>query len=163
MAVEILPFTAARAPWFERINRAWIETLFAMEPKDYDILGDPKTHIIDPGGEVWFGAWNGEIVGACALVVESPTVVEFSKLGVTEAARGKGVARALLRHCQQRARLRGFETLRIYTNAKLEAANALYCSEGFVEVPMNPVQKARYRRVDIMYDRALSSDNRAAS
>lgn len=156
MPLSILPYTPERAPLFDSLNRAWIEELFVIEPKDITILTKPEENIIAKGGEVWFGALNGEIVGACALLVEEPGILEFSKLGVAPAARGKGVARALLRHCGDRAIARGAHTLRIYTNTKLAPANALYISEGFQVVEMTPEQRQHYSRVDIMYDLPLA-------
>lgn len=153
--ITILPFTAERAPYFNSLNRAWIEELFTMEPKDEDVLTKPEHTIIAKGGEVWFGAYQDEIVGACALIAEEPGIFEFSKLGVAPSARGKGVARALLRHCRERAVARKAHTLRIYTNSKLAPANALYVSEGFKTVEMTPQQKLHYARVDIMYDLPL--------
>lgn len=155
MSVTILPFTPERAPLFDSLNRTWIEELFAIEPKDIEVLTNPQSVIIDKGGEVWFGALNGEIVGACALIAEAPGIFEFSKLGVAEAARGHGVARALLRHCRERSMARGAHTLRIYTNSKLAPANALYRSEGFGLVEMSAEQRKRYQRVDTMYDLPL--------
>ena len=161
MSPTILPFTAQRAHHFDSLNRAWIEELFSIEPKDIEILSKPQENILDKGGEVWFGALGETIVGACALLVEAPGVMEFSKLGVAPAARGHGVARALLRHCVMRARERGVHTLRIYTNSKLAPANALYQSEGFKVVDMTPEQKLHYARVDIMYDLPLDEKQNA--
>jgi ribosomal protein S18 acetylase RimI-like enzyme len=158
MTISILPFIAERAPLFNSLNRAWIEELFTIEPKDDAILLYPEASILNRGGEVWFGALNGEIVGACALLVEADGIFEFSKLGVAPAARGHGVARALLRHCQQRAKARGAHTLRIYTNSKLAAANALYRSEGFEIVTMTAAQKLHYARVDLMYDMPFTNE-----
>lgn len=155
MTITILPFLPERAPLFDRLNRAWIEEYFAIEPVDDLVLTQPEKMILAPGGEIWFGALGSDIVGACALLHYAPGVFEFTKLGVDPAARGKGVARALLRHCRDRARIRGAHTLKIFTSTKLAPANALYRSEGFVEVEMSAEQKVRYQRGDIMYDLAL--------
>lgn len=157
MSITILPFTPERASMFDRLNRAWIEELFHIEPKDIAVLTNPQSSIIDQGGEVWFGALNDAIVGACALLVDAPGILEFSKLGVAKEARGHGVARALLRHCKTRAIARNADILRIYTNSKLAAANALYQSENFVRVTMTDEQKQRYQRVDILYDLPLKT------
>lgn len=157
MTVSILPFTPKRAPLFDSLNRRWIEELFTLEQKDIDVLTQPQRYIIDKGGEIWFGAIDDQIVGACALISESEGIMEFSKLGVDPSARGKGVARALLQHCKARATVRGAHILRIYTNTKLAAANALYVSEGFEVAEMTADQRRYYQRVDIMYDLPLNS------
>ena len=143
------------APIFDRLNRAWIEELFVIEPSDDKVLLNPQHHIIDTGGEIWFAAWEGEIVATYALMPESLGIYEFAKLGVDKNARGRGLARTLLRHSKERARANGAHTLRILTNSQLVAANTLYRSEGFIEVPLSDEQRARYDRVDILYDFAL--------
>ncbi len=153
--VTIVPYSKKRSPLFDRLNRAWIHEYFTVEPFDDQVLTNPKKMIIDNGGEVWFAALDGEVVGTCALIMLKNDMFEFSKLGVDETARGKGVARALLRHCIARAQQHGHKKLRIFTSTKLAPANALYRSEGFVEVEMSAAEKSRYCRCDIMYDLKL--------
>jgi GNAT superfamily N-acetyltransferase len=155
MSTTILPFSPEHAPIFDRLNRAWIEELFTVEPNDEKVLRNPQANIIDAGGEIWFATWEGEIAATYALMPESTGVYEFAKLGVDKRALGRGLARALLRHAKERARAKGAHTLRILTNSKLVAANTLYRSEGFVDVPLSTEQRARYARVDIVYDYTL--------
>lgn len=155
MAITILPFSPELAPLFDKFNRDWISEHFTIEPFDDLVLTQPQKMIIDTGGEIWFAADEGEVIGACALLPLLPGILEFTKLGVDEKARGKGAARALLRHCRNRAAEKGAHTLRIFTNTTLRPANALYVSEKFVEVDMSAEQKQRYRRADIMYDLPL--------
>jgi len=45
--VRITPFRPELAPAFDRLNRAWIASLFTLEPRDEEYLGDPQGHIID--------------------------------------------------------------------------------------------------------------------
>ncbi len=156
MTVTILPFTADLAPDFDRLNRTWIEHYFTVEPFDDLVLTQPEKMIIEPGGEIWFGALDGEIVGVCALLNYAPGIFEFTKLGVDEKARGHGVARALLRFCRDRAHAKGADILKIFTNASLKPANALYVSEGFVEIPLTEAERSRYKRCDIIYDLPLN-------
>lgn len=156
MSITILPFAPEHAPIFDRLNRAWIEELFSVEAGDEKVLRNPQANIIDAGGEIWFAAWEGDIVATYALMPESEGVYEFAKLGVDKRALGRGLARALLQHSKVRARSKEAHTLRILTNSKLVAANTLYRSEGFVEVPLTAEQRARYARVDILYDFALN-------
>lgn len=153
--MKIEPYTPDYAPAFDRLNRAWIEEHFWVEPFDNEVLTKPKQYILDPGGELWFAVENGEVLGACALFKLRDDLFEFTKLGVDEKARGKGVARALLRHCVERARAAGHPKLRIYTSRKLIPANTLYRAEGFIEQPMSTEDQARYKRADIMYELPL--------
>lgn len=155
MAIIILPFSDEYAPIFDCLNRAWIEEFFAIEPFDDLVLTQPQKMILDTGGEIWFAALDGEVIGACALLPFGEGIFEFTKLGVDEKARGAGVARALLNHCKARAKAKGAHTLKIFTSTRLGPANALYRSAGFIEVEMSPAQKTRYARADIMYDLPL--------
>lgn len=155
-SIAILPYSDDLAPLFDRLNRAWIEHYFTIEPFDEEVLTQPQKMIIEPGGELWFASLDGTPVGACALIPFGLGVFEFTKLGVDEIARGKGAARALLNHCIKRAREKGAHTLKIFTSTRLGPANALYRSEGFIEIEMSAEQRQRYKRADIMYDLPLA-------
>ena len=153
--MQILPYQPAFAPAFAALNRAWIEQYFTMEPFDHEVLAHPERHILEPGGKLWFAVENGAVLGCCALMKIGENRYEFTKLGVDPSARGKGVARALLRHAALRARALGTPALRIYTSRSLIPANTLYQSEGFLELPMSDEDRARYKRGDIMYELEL--------
>jgi ribosomal protein S18 acetylase RimI-like enzyme/DNA-binding MarR family transcriptional regulator len=154
--VTIIPFDRRYAGDFDRLNRAWIEQYFTVEPFDDLVLKQPEKMIIDTGGEIFFALENGKAVGCCALLPLEHGMLEFTKLGIDEAARGKGIARALLRHAASQAKKKGVHTVRIFTNSRLIPACTLYRSEGFVEVAMSAEQKARYTRGDTMFDLELS-------
>ncbi len=155
MTITILPYAPEHAPVFDRLNRQWIEEFFTVEPFDDLVLTQPEKMILEPGGELWFASLDGAVIAACALMPFTPGVLEFTKLGVDEKARGRGVARTLLNHCRDRAKAKGARTLKIFTSSKLAPANALYRSEGFLEIAMSAEQKQRYQRADVMYDLAL--------
>jgi ribosomal protein S18 acetylase RimI-like enzyme len=147
---EIVPFSAERAPYFDRFNRAWIEAFFWVEPFDHELLTDPVRHIIAPGGEIWFAELNGEVAGTAALLHGADGIFEFSKLGLAPHAKGRGIGRMLLRHCVARARERGAQALRIFTHSSLATACALYRAEGFVDVPLSEAERSRYARADTL-------------
>ncbi len=157
MTIAMLPYDVAHAPVFDRLNRAWIEDYFTIEPIDELVLSQPEKMIIAPGGEIWFAQHAGAVIGTAAILNFAPGVFEFTKLGVDEKARGLGVARALLRHCTQRARERGAHTLKIFTNTRLVPACTLYRSEGFTEIAMSAEERARYVRGDVLFEMPLAS------
>ncbi len=152
---KIVPFSKKHAPTFDRLNRAWIEEFFFIEPLDEQVLTQPKKMILDTGGEVWFAERDGKAIGTYALFTLREGMYEFTKLGVDESARGMGVARALLRHGAARAKARGAHTLRIFTSTRLVPACTLYRAEGFKEVKMTAAERKRYKRADIMFDLPL--------
>lgn len=156
MTLTIRPFSSELASNFDRLNRIWIEDLFVVEPFDDQVLKNPQAMIVDKGGEVWFAELNGEIVGVCALLPLEDGGLEFTKLGVAEKARGQGIARALMRHCYDRARAMGVSKITLLTSRKLTPANALYVSEGFKEIHLSPELQKRYKRCDIIYELELT-------
>lgn len=57
---------------------------------------------------------------------------EFRMLAVDPSARGRGVGRALVRHCLTHSREMGFETVVICSLPQMTAAHTLYASLGFI-------------------------------
>jgi GNAT superfamily N-acetyltransferase len=153
---DIVPFEPRYAPVFDRLNRAWIEEYFWVEPLDNEVLTKPEIHIIGKDGEVWFAVRDGVAIATYALIKHTDSMYEFTKLGVDPSARGEGIARALLYHATARAKAKGAEVLRIFTATKLIPACTLYRSEGFQEVAMSAEERTRYQRADIMFDLPLN-------
>jgi putative acetyltransferase len=88
-----------------------------------------------PGVTFW-SAWDGDtLVGIAALKELDDANGEVKSMRVTDAARGTGAGRALLRHLVAEARARGYATLWLETGTPDDfiPARRLYASEGFVE------------------------------
>jgi GNAT superfamily N-acetyltransferase len=67
---------------------------------------------------------------------------EIKRMYVVPAARGQGVARALLHALEDAARTLGYDTVRLDTGPRQPQAQGLYLSEGYQPVPnfnRNPV------------------------
>ena len=73
---------------------------------------------------------DGDVLGTIALA-RKPGYGEVKSMFVAEAARGRGVAQALLAHIEAEARTMGLPMLRLETGDALEAAIALYTRDGF--------------------------------
>lgn len=78
----------------------------------------------------------GEVVGYIRLVLPTPLaatahVRQIQGLVVAESARGRGVARALLRAAVERARAEGARRITLRVLGHNAPARALYASEGF--------------------------------
>ncbi|MFI8822905.1 GNAT family N-acetyltransferase [Streptomyces sp. NPDC053431] len=78
----------------------------------------------------------GELVGYLRLVPPTPLachahVRQIQGLAVAEAARGRGVARALLRAAMDRARGEGATRITLRVLGRNAPARALYAAEGF--------------------------------
>jgi putative acetyltransferase len=100
-----------------------------------------SAHALDLSGlrapEVTFwSAWEGdEVVGVGALRRLSADHGEIKSMHTAEAARGRGVGSAMLRHIMAAAQARGLSRLSLETGSwpYFEPARALYARHGFVE------------------------------
>ncbi len=132
--LEIVEFSDTRATDFHDINLEWIEAMFVVEAHDREVLEDPCTHIIDPGGTILFVEAEGlGIVGACALMPTGDSGAwELTKMGVRESARGRKAGEFLLQAVLDRACILPIQELYLLTNSACEAAIHLYEKAGFV-------------------------------
>lgn len=88
-----------------------------------------------PAITVWSGWIDGRLAGIAALKRLDGDGGELKSFRTADAFRGRGVARALLRHIAVHARAHGMRSLWLETGSDdgFAAARALYASEGFVE------------------------------
>jgi len=100
-----------------------------------------SSHALDLSGlrapEVTFwSAWEGDaVVGVGALKRLSTDHGEVKSMHTAEAARGRGVGSAMVRHIMAAARSRGMSRLSLETGSwpYFAPARALYARHGFVE------------------------------
>jgi putative acetyltransferase len=131
---------------FERLNRAWIEKLFVMEPQDYQLFNDPENEVIQGDGMIFFILEEGSPVATAGVKPYGEHGFELVKMAVDEKARGKGYARQLCMHAIDFAKQKGKEFIVLYTHSSLTPAIALYKSLGFENVE---VEKGKYARADV--------------
>ena len=91
--------------------------------------------LTDPAVTLFGLRRDGELLGVAALKELDPRHGEVKSMHTAEAARGRGVARALLDHLMAVARERGYERLSLETGAQpaFAPARALYARTGFEE------------------------------
>ena len=147
----IREFSDELAQHFHDINAEWIQGMFRLEDTDREVLENPRSRIIAPGGQILFVEADGlGIVGACALQKTGPTSYELTKMGVRESARGKKAGEFLLAAMIQRAKTLGANPLYLLTNAKCAAAIHLYEKHGFQhDIEIMTKYGARYERCDV--------------
>ena len=133
--VEIVSYRSELAPDFARLNRAWLELYFTVEPLDEEYLGDPQGRIIDPGGEIFFALRGDTVLGTCAAIRRGADEFELAKLAVTPSAQGGGLGRLLAKAVIGFARSRGAQRVSLVSNSGLVAALRLYESLGFEHRP----------------------------
>ncbi len=149
--IKIVEFQTEHQPWFEKINRDWIEKFFWMEPIDVDVLQKPADHIINKGGSIIMATYSSEIAGTVALKFVDKEIYEFTKMGVIEKFQGKKIGEALALAAIQKAKSFQAKKIILYSNTKLSAAISLYKKLGFVEVPLD----GPYKRSDIKMELQL--------
>lgn len=158
----IRPFTDALAPDFHRINAAWIEAMFRLEPTDLDVLLNPRERIVDAGGAVLFLETPGKgVIGTVALQKTGERQFELTKMGVTAAAQGRGAGEALLRAALAEAARLEAERLYLLTSSKCATAIRMYERNGFVhDAEVMREFGSRYARCDVamLYHAASGED-----
>ncbi|MFC4050682.1 GNAT family N-acetyltransferase [Actinomadura syzygii] len=95
---------------------------------------DCELLIAEAGGEVG-GAVTYCPPGSPYATLAGPDEAEFRMLAVLASARGKGIGRALVRACADRARAAGLTGLRLSTQQNMGDAHRLYERMGFVRTP----------------------------
>jgi len=73
---------------------------------------------------------DGEAMGCVALINEA-AYGEVKRLYVPDHARGLGIAKILMAHLEEQARIKGLQSVKLETGNKLAAAVALYKSLGY--------------------------------
>jgi len=149
---KIVTYTPAFQPWFENLNREWIEHYFWMEPIDNEVLQHPEEHIIAPGGEILFALSDNVVAGTVALKFVTEGVYEFTKMAVSKEFRGKKAGQQLAEAAILKAKNLGANKIILYSNTVLTPAIALYRKLGFTEIPLD----GPYKRSNIKMELLLS-------
>lgn len=145
--IEIIPFEPCYREDFKRLNLAWLETFFRVEPVDEEVLSNPEKHILDPGGHILMARAGKGIVGVCALMPEGPGRFELTKMAVDPAFQGAGLGRRLLEAAILLFKSLDATELFLDSNSKLIPAIRLYETSGFVHAPRS--SPSHYERADV--------------
>jgi GNAT superfamily N-acetyltransferase len=150
--LEIITFDARYRDDFKRLNVAWLQRYFRVEPIDEQVLSNPEREILAGGGEILFARLQGAIVGTVALKPESDASFELTKMAVDESWQGRGFGKRLLDVACERAKALGAPRVILYSQRSLKAAVTMYAKYGFTELPLiDP----RYSRCDVKMQKAL--------
>jgi len=87
-----------------------------------------------PHGAFFVARLAGEAAGCGGFVTMDAETAEIKRVWTSPAARGLGVARALLTALEAEARARGFRRLRLDTNRALKEAQTMYQKAGYRDI-----------------------------
>jgi len=105
-----------------------------------------------PRGCLLLARSEGAPVGCVALRPLTPAIGEIKRLYVRPEARGLALGRRLAERIIDEARAAGYERLYLDTLPSMDAAQGLYRSLGFQDVPAyryNPIEGTRYLGLDL--------------
>jgi ribosomal protein S18 acetylase RimI-like enzyme len=145
-ALKIVDYQPVHQPFFDALNRAWIEEWFQMEAVDEWVLTNPDKALLDTGGAIFMAEWDGRPVGTVALRKVADDCYEFTKMAVDPAYRRRGIAEELTKASFRHAAILGAQEIILYSNTKNEAAVRLYERIGFQHLP---VEKGVYERANV--------------
>ncbi len=136
MEIEIIPYQPDFKTDFVRLNVAWLEEFFEVEPIDQEVLNHCEESIIQKGGFIFFAKSGDTILGTYAFIKIESHVFELTKMAVDQNCRGQGIGQLMLDHAVVFAEKHHWKKLILYSNTLLENAIYLYRKCGFIEVPL---------------------------
>ncbi|HEQ98973.1 MAG TPA: GNAT family N-acetyltransferase [candidate division Zixibacteria bacterium] len=148
--IKIVEYKPQYKKYFKKLNYEWLKEYFRVEAPDEKILSDPNKYVIKPGGFILFARYKGKIVGTTAVMNHRNSVLELTKMAVTESARGKYIGEKLAVKAIEKCKRLGAKSIVLQTSPKLKAANALYEKLGFEKVKDSDLDLPKYKRKTIM-------------
>jgi GNAT superfamily N-acetyltransferase len=120
-----------------RLLRRYVDELASRFPEGFEIdAGEVSSEeLISPNGVFFVAFLAGQPVGCGAVRKLDDVTAEIKRMWTDPAARGRGVARALLTKLEGAARELGTRAVRLDTSAHLPEAVALYHSSGYEAIP----------------------------
>ena len=151
--IKIISYLPEHQPYFEKLNKAWIEKDFTLEERDRFVLEQPDESILNPGGAILMATYDGFIAGTVALLKLNSFEYEFTKMAVDENYRRRGIAEQLCYAAIEKAKQLGAKKIILYSQKVLTGAVPLYEKVGFVQIPLD--KERVYKRADVKMEMVL--------
>ena len=134
--------------------REYLESLpFEIDFQDVDAdIERPASMYAPPDGCAFLGAVDGDYVGVVGVRRFDEASCELKRMYVRPSSRGTGLGRALAEAAITAARELGYRQMFLDTIEDMRAANALYESLGFLQIPAyrhNPLPGDRYFALEL--------------
>ncbi len=144
--ITIVDYQKEHQPHFEKLNKAWIQEHYDLEPLDLWVLQNPDEALLAPGGAILVATCENEVAGVLALRKLDNETFEYTKMAVDERFRRRGIGEALSYASFRKARELGATTIILYSNTLQAAAIRLYEKLGFRHLE---VEKGVYKRANV--------------
>lgn len=145
---EIINYQSEFSKDFHKLNTAWLEEFFYVEPHDEKLLQACKENIIDKGGYIFFYQEDRHILATYALIKIDNSTFELGKMAVEKENQGKGIGQKLMQHCIAFGKSQGWKKIILYSNKRLQNSIYLYQKFGFREIQLeanNPYLRANIK------------------
>ena len=149
--LNIVEYEPWHQPFFETLNKAWLER-FGLEELDKYVLMNPDDAIIKKGGAILIAMYDDVVAGVVGLRKTGAREFEFTKMTVDEKYRRKGIAESLSKAAFEKARQLGADRVILYSHSVLTPALNLYKKLGFKQIPL---EQGTYARADIKMELRL--------
>lgn len=136
MNVPVIEADDPRRPDIVRLLQNHLDFAASQSPRE-DVHALDVDGLTQPSVSFFSARRDGTLLGVGALKELDPTHAEIKSMHTAVAARGQGVARAILDHLLGLARERGYRRVSLETGTMdgFAPARSLYVSAGFVECP----------------------------
>lgn len=147
MSVKIFPFESINAIDFKKLNVAWLEKYFYVEPKDEELLSDCESSIIANGGFIFMASYEGTIVGCFSLIPYKHNHYELGKMAVDPNYQGLKIGQQLISYAIGFAKQKKWDAITLYSSTKLPTALHIYRKYGFKDIELE--KDLPYLRSDV--------------
>lgn len=152
METKIIGYNPQYKNDFIRLNKAWLEEYFYVEPHDLETFNNIENDIIEKEGEIFFCLVDNEIAGTVAMIKTDDKTYELAKMAVDKKFQGMKLSNLLMEASIQFAKQNKATKIFLVSNRILKPALNLYSKYNFVEVPM---AETDYDRADIQMELTL--------
>jgi ribosomal protein S18 acetylase RimI-like enzyme len=112
-------------------------------------------------GQVWLLEDGSSLAGLTVLEEREGALLIYS-VAISPERQGKGLGQKLLAFAEDIARKRGFGTMELYTNAKMERNIRIYRKHGYVETRRR-AHPTLANTVVVYMEKKLAADNRRSA
>lgn len=149
MDIKIIGYDPQYKNDFIKLNKAWLEEYFYIEPHDWETFNNIEKDIIEKDGEIFFCQVDNEIAGTVAMIKTNETTYELAKMAVDKKFQGMKLSNLLMEACIDFAKSKKAKKIFLVSNTKLSPAINLYKKFNFIETPLAPTD---YDRANIQME-----------